>query len=188
MTQLLSMNDCEIIPTPKAIGGELTSTSVTQTARPPTWPDDRSVSWGSSVITTQSVAVRPVMLFATARPHSNWLSTVQSVLERFRDLGPGWDSYDAPAVDRQGIETAREFLTVLARAGVRMPALTLAAQGQVQIEWHTPSTDLEIRVLGPNRFSVLYEHLPENVCIDGVVSAASPAAVYSQLLPFLQSL
>ena len=78
------------------------------------------------------------------------LDNVFARLDEFRQLEPGWDSYDAEPISATAIKTARGLLMLsagrLGTDGRAQPSLHVAplADGGVQIEWHTPSRSLEV--------------------------------------------
>lgn len=204
MKQLLSEKDRSVVAAMVPFGGELASTSVTARMPSSVWDMPTPHYWASST-TTESfyeaaggpgfemsvflfgAPLRPirVLVRGTLQNAPDWLGPAEAGLQKFRLLRPGWDSYNAPAVDSIQIGAARELLQVLASENVPAPSLTLTSGGQIQVEWHTTSKDLEIRVLSPGHFSVLYEDAATGSSWEGNVS---DIAALQPLLPILRTL
>jgi hypothetical protein len=98
-----------------------------------------------------------------------WIAALERELEQFANLGAGWDSYNAPAVQPAEIGAARQLLRSLAAENILRPAITVTARGHVQFEWHTHQKDIEIELLGPEQYSILYEE-PTGGSWEGTVS------------------
>jgi hypothetical protein len=61
-------------------------------------------------------------------------------------LRPGWDSYDAPRIDRASIGKAIAFLMETLRENTPSPQVVPTPKGGVQIEWHIRGIDLEVEI------------------------------------------
>jgi hypothetical protein len=104
-------------------------------------------------------------------PSSSWLESAERELDEFSNLSNGWDSYNAPPVPRTEIEAARQLLRSLVAVNVARPAITATARGHIQLEWHTHQKDIEIELLGPDRYAILYEEAgTENASWEGTVA------------------
>jgi hypothetical protein len=73
----------------------------------------------------------------------------RSVVDAFRNLPEGWDSYGAMAVDPTAADLAEQLLAELRRIpGLAIPQAAPSPDGGVSIEWHRTNIDLVISV-GP---------------------------------------
>jgi hypothetical protein len=88
---------------------------------------------------------------------AQWLAATEQSVEALRALPQDWNGYQAPAIAGALVDSARDAVRQLASLGVPAPQVTATNSGQVQLEWHTAKTDLEIRVIGPQHFDVFYE-------------------------------
>lgn len=73
----------------------------------------------------------------------------RSIVDSFRDLQEGWDSYGAMAVDPTAADLAEQLLAGMRRIrGLAMPQAAPSPDGGVSIEWHRTNLDLVISI-GP---------------------------------------
>lgn len=73
----------------------------------------------------------------------------------FLDLPENWNSYRSRRIDPVLLRSGLDLLSRLLRPGAKAPHVVPTACGGVQLEWHTPSADLEIEVREPGRYHVL---------------------------------
>jgi hypothetical protein len=50
------------------------------------------------------------------------------------------------------------------------PTIAVTSRGHVQFEWHTHQKDIEIELLGPDQYSILYEEPATGESWEGTVS------------------
>lgn len=105
--------------------------------------------------TYSGVDIAPYLLSYTATP--SWLNRARAKLDELGQLQAGWDSYGAKQVSSLARFAAFELLRQTATRATPAPALIPTSEGLVQIEWHTRGIDLEVLVISPTRFSVLFE-------------------------------
>lgn len=93
-------------------------------------------------------------------PHARRLITEtpsvwrQPVLDRLSELcrlPVGWDGYRAGPVDFATASFALNMLAVICSPETPPPSVVPGPNGDVQVEWHTASEDVEIHVREPNR-------------------------------------
>lgn len=73
----------------------------------------------------------------------------RSIVDPFRHLPEGWNSYGAMAVDPNAADLAEQLLAaMLLRPGLARPQAAPSADGGVSIEWHRPNLDLVVSI-GP---------------------------------------
>lgn len=70
-------------------------------------------------------------------------------IDRLAALGPNWDGYGGPALDRTILEAARRFVTRLAPHVTQLPLVVPMSSGAVQFEWHQGQKILEMEVENP---------------------------------------
>ena len=69
---------------------------------------------------------------------------VGATIDRLAALEPNWDSYGAPALDRDIVDTAREFIGRLASYITAQPLVVPMSSGALQFEWHQGQKILEL--------------------------------------------
>ena len=105
----------------------------------------RSVRGGTLVIDQEGV-------------EPGWFSTVVDRLGKLLLLPQNWDSYGAYPVDPQSAGAALELLARIMAPDTPAPDVIPTNRGGIQLEWHMPTIDLEVRVLHPGPFRVSYEN------------------------------
>ncbi|OUJ05369.1 hypothetical protein HK23_06265 [Acetobacter malorum] len=63
-------------------------------------------------------------------------------------LRENWDSYHAPALERDLGMFAIQLLNQIMVPGIKAPQIVPTSEGKLQIEWHTGGCDLEIEING----------------------------------------
>lgn len=108
--------------------------------------------YATSEPSTSSIAQRsPVPeRIIVANPSNDWSEAVSKRLDHLLKLPPGWDGYKAPAVRFENAYFALQLLASVCPANMPAPQLVPGSVGDLQIEWHTPSTTIEIHVRAPN--------------------------------------
>ena len=90
-------------------------------------------------------------------PLPAWLPSVVAKLDELTSLPTNWNSYRAAPVKRPCLLAAVELLVATMRDNSPTPAVVPTNRGTVLLEWHQRGIDLEIDVLGPDRFHVVAE-------------------------------
>ena len=91
--------------------------------------------------------------------HSNvaqpaWAPPVMLRMQELVRLEPGWDGYRACPVSFEVAHFAVSVLERICSLSTPAPQIVPGRIGDVQLEWHTPSGDIEIWVRGANNVSV----------------------------------
>ncbi len=81
-----------------------------------------------------------------------------------------WDSYEARQIDRDVIVAALGVIHHSISLGAPAPSIVPTNNGGVQIEWHENGVDLEIDIISPHRFEVVFEDLISEETHDIVVT------------------
>lgn len=87
-----------------------------------------------------------------------WLDVVARTCASFVDLESNWDSYGGRPVHESVARATSDLLQRLARASSPAPTVVPTARGGIQLEWHTPSVDLEIAIASAGRLSAVFEN------------------------------
>ncbi len=74
-------------------------------------------------------------------------------------LQTNWDSYGAPPIDIDCIDTARSMIELVQVVSECVPLVFPTARGGVQLEWRNPNgTEVEVDII-PTTAGVRMEHL-----------------------------
>ena len=106
--------------------------------------------------TESSSVLRPEATLSEQRPA--WLDLVARKCASFVDLEGDWDSYGGRPVHESVAQATSDLLLKLARASSPAPIVVPTSRGGIQLEWHTPSVDLEIAVASAGRLSAAFEN------------------------------
>jgi hypothetical protein len=79
---------------------------------------------------------------------------MQDLLDRLED---GWDSYGASAPQRHLFDAGLRLIEGLLHTDIAAPDVIPTNKGGVQFEWSVGSRELEIEVVGADRFEVFFE-------------------------------
>jgi len=79
---------------------------------------------------------------------------MQDLLDRLED---GWDSYGARAPQRHLFVAGLRLIEGLLHTDIAAPQVIPTNKGGVQFEWNVGSRELEIEVVGADRFEVFFE-------------------------------
>ena len=90
-------------------------------------------------------------------PMPAWLPAIVAKLDELATLPPNWNSYHAAPVKRSCLLASVQLLLAMMRDNSPTPAVVPTNRGTVLLEWHKRGIDLEIDVLGPERFHVVAE-------------------------------
>jgi hypothetical protein len=84
-------------------------------------------------------------------PAANWRDPA---IARFNELGAlqnGWNGYGSGPVLAATIHFALSVLDKVCQPNTLTPAIVPGSDGDLQIEWHTCNSDIELHVIAPNR-------------------------------------
>jgi hypothetical protein len=110
----------------------------------------------SDVPTSPSSATIVGLANASARvivsePAHGWRDTVKARLNELVRLREGWDGYHAVPVSFVSANFALRVLEAVSGADAPYPQIVPGPDGDLQMEWHTNSADIELHVIGPNQ-------------------------------------
>ena len=71
-------------------------------------------------------------------------------LESLIQLPQGWDGYGAPPVGLEVVHFTLQMLKSICPSDMVAPQIVPGVAGDLQVEWHTPSTTIELHVRAPN--------------------------------------
>jgi hypothetical protein len=74
-------------------------------------------------------------------------------LENLIQLPAGWDGYAAPPVGLEVVHFTLQMLKSICPNDMSAPQIVPGAAGDLQVEWHTPGTTIELHVKSPNSVS-----------------------------------
>jgi hypothetical protein len=80
-----------------------------------------------------------------------WGQEVRKRLEELIRLPVGWDGYSGVPVSLENAMFAWRMLEAVLGVAAAPPQVVPGSSGDLQIEWHTLSGDVELHVQGPNR-------------------------------------
>lgn len=105
----------------------------------------------------------------------DWLPPILDRFEELLSLDPNWDSYGALPINPTHAVAALRLLTEIMCGTTPVPAIVPTVQGHIQVEWHTPTTTLEIETLSVSRFHVYMEDTVRQIDWEGeIVSNFTP--------------
>ena len=82
-------------------------------------------------------------------PRLEWWRDVIERLEELCKLEPGWDGYSAPPLSFSNAYFAASVLASACPPDAPKPEIVPGPNGDLQIEWHTSSTDIELDIHAP---------------------------------------
>ena len=103
----------------------------------------------------------PVLVISVAADPPHWLKPAIERFGELLELRQNWDSYGALPIEPNHVVAAIELLALIMRDDTPVPAIVPTNRGHIQLEWHTPTADLEIETLSMNRFGVCFEDTAE---------------------------
>jgi len=83
-------------------------------------------------------------------PRHAWRQRVIERLDELCKLQVGWDGYQAPPVSFANAHFAASMLASACPLDAPEPQIVPGASGDLQIEWHTETTDIELHIRAPN--------------------------------------
>jgi hypothetical protein len=91
-----------------------------------------------------------VRRLTVAEPDHRWRPAAVGRLEELVRLEPGWDGYQGQPVSLLNANFALRMLESICASQSIEPQIVPGSAGDLQIEWHTPSGDIELHVRAPN--------------------------------------
>lgn len=76
-------------------------------------------------------------------------------IDRLAALEPNWDGYGAPALDRDILFAAKQFIGWLATYTTAQPLVVPMSSGALQLEWHQGQKILELEIEDPTTIHYL---------------------------------
>ncbi len=107
--------------------------------------------------TAETVARKVITLHVNSWEEFHRLRPVIERCISLLELKAGWDSYGARAPKISLFEAGLQLITRLVGEGAPTPHVVPTNRGGLQFEWALAGRELEIEVLGTNRFDVVYE-------------------------------
>lgn len=83
-------------------------------------------------------------------PVRGWLESVKARFNELVQMRVGWDGYRGVPVSFVNANFALRMLEAVCDANAPAPQIVPGSNGDLQIEWHTFSADIELHVRGPN--------------------------------------
>jgi hypothetical protein len=87
-------------------------------------------------------------------PPHDYLKPVIDRLDELCRLEVGWDGYIAPPVSFSNAYFALSMLASAWPPDAPAPQIVPGSSGDLQVEWHSATTDIELHVRGPNNVRV----------------------------------
>ena len=81
---------------------------------------------------------------------SEWQLTVEARLQELIRLENGWDGYEGPPVAFGNAVFAIRVLESICVGDTPAPSIVPGNAGDLQLEWHLPSGEIELHVRAPN--------------------------------------
>jgi hypothetical protein len=95
---------------------------------------------------------------------TDWRASARSRLEDLIRLELGWDGYNAPHVSLESANFALQMLSAICPPDAPVPQIVPGSRGDLQVEWHTPGTTIELHVKSANAVTAWREsetHAPD---------------------------
>jgi hypothetical protein len=112
--------------------------------------------FSSNVVPIPTASARLIVF----EPNHDWHYAVMERLEQLVRLDCGWDGYSGKPVSLENATFALRMLEAVCGPDAIQPQLVPGSSGDLQIEWHTLTGDIELHVLAPNRVNA-WRHLVE---------------------------
>jgi hypothetical protein len=106
-----------------------------------------SFAFSSKVVPLPTASAR-LMVF---EPCLDWREAVMTRLEELVRLEHGWDGYNGEPVSLENAAFALRMLEAICGPDAATPQIVPGPSGDLQIEWHAMTGDIELHVLAPNR-------------------------------------
>ena len=98
------------------------------------------------------------------------LKGLSNALVEFARLPPNWDSYGAPRISADSINSALMALTDLLSTGVPAPYLVPTPSGGIQAEWHHATKSLELEFVSSVQIEFYFEDEGSGICEEETLS------------------
>lgn len=92
-------------------------------------------------------------------PKAGWAEKVARKLNELCNLKSGWDGYHGEPVSSLNASFAMKMLETIGPESASPIQIVPGSSGDVQIEWHTISADLELHVRAPNDVAAWYKNI-----------------------------
>lgn len=83
-------------------------------------------------------------------PGIDWWPDIKERLEHLLDLERGWDGYQGASVSFANANFALRVLEAICNSDTPAPQIVPGTEGDLQIEWHTDTVEIELHVIAPN--------------------------------------
>lgn len=80
----------------------------------------------------------------------NWWPDIQKRLEHLLCLESGWDGYQGEPVSLSNASFALKVLESICTNDTPPPQIVPGTGGDLQIEWHSNATEIELHIIAPN--------------------------------------
>ncbi|HEY0984829.1 hypothetical protein [Schlesneria sp.] len=110
-------------------------------------------------------------------PLPAWLPAVVAKLDELGNLPSNWNSYGADQIKRHCLFAAVQLMSAVMNDDTPVPFIVPTNRGTVLLEWHKRGVDLEIDVLGQDRYYVTAEDESNGLFWERDVSADLSAIV-----------
>jgi len=98
-------------------------------------------------------------------PGYDWGEEITKSIEELMQLENGWDGYNAQPVSFRNASFALEMLKAICDASTPKPNVFPGVDGDLQIEWHSDTVDIELHIVAP--YEVYFWTNDEGVCPNG---------------------
>lgn len=99
---------------------------------------------GTNVVSNSAFSSR-----ALNEPRDEWWRAMLERLDELCKLPTGWNGYSAPPVSFLNANFAASMLASACPGNTARPQIVPGPNGDLQVEWHTHSSDIELHVRGP---------------------------------------
>lgn len=106
----------------------------------------RRVLYSPGTIVSLNASVRTLI----SAPVRRWRDEVVQRLNELAALCEGWDGYAGRPVNFETANFALRLLEVTCGFDAPTPQIVPGSDGDLQLEWHVGSVDIELHVRGPN--------------------------------------
>ncbi|MGH9840416.1 MAG: hypothetical protein ACREEM_16680 [Blastocatellia bacterium] len=100
-----------------------------------------------------------------------WLDHVTAHINKLLDLQPGWDSYQARAVDVASVKTCLDILSRTMQPETPLPQVVPTSRGTIHLEWHLRGIDLEVEALPSGALKISYENVKTGEIIEDLTTS-----------------
>jgi hypothetical protein len=104
-------------------------------------------AYSSEVVTLLQHPVRNILSYESQYIHQEQVS---EELGKLTELKQGWDGYKADPVSIDNAKYALRILEGICSENTPPPHIVPGINGDLQLEWHTDSVEIELHIIGPN--------------------------------------